>query len=720
MQRRDDCHSAITLNGRAPMLRRIGSRTVRLNGRIGEMKAGGCGYPQKTRPTKKDSIMYGVNYHGLLISNLRIGSGFLLSLCGVIALSAAVAHGATGDSVEVTTTCPSGKVGLFGVEIGGPEDGFSLTDRAAFESAKRVGAEFIDLRPIWSTLEHQPGMYDWSTLDAGFEHAASVDLPVTVTMRFFEQQIPAWLAHENMLDQDGKGFFGYGGENSRSLSYWGPDARRSYLRLVEALVKRYRDNPSMLAWQFFYGYNDSFYLGMWGNRNTVYDYSTFSQEKYRYYLSDIKKFSLDDLNERYASQHSSWKEVTQPMPAFGMLNVSRAWHDFQDYRMWSISQMFDEIDRTVRRLDQRPLIMYFGGSLHHSAHQLTVYDIGLPLLQKYGGGLDITCFEDPVPAEIGAGIVRCYGIPLMAEAWQVPPPLKDFRRLFFHAFSLGVKSYQMVGNWEKMEISSEEFQQTGKVFLEMVGAEPVRAPIAGLISYRSILSHIPARSYINPTLAMIPKLQEHQYSLDWRSDFTPLQEIGRYPALLDANSEVMSGSLIDALVHFVEQGGRLVLLDRSGRYALEDGEPNYPLLEKLRCPEGQSLGVQDWPFGKGYVRRVSGEMNWNSEEGVNALVELMEWLKVQRPITATTGVLAAVSRGDAGVLYVTLHWPKDESTTGSFALSKGLIDDRRGFQIINLFCDDKESISVDGQALESGVLVSFAPYELKVLKIVPK
>ena len=45
--------------------------------------------------------------------------------------------------------------------------------------------------------------------------------------------------------------------------------------------------------------------------------------------------------------------------------------------MWSIERMFDDMFRTVRQLDPRPLIMYYGGSLHHSAHQLSVYDIGL-------------------------------------------------------------------------------------------------------------------------------------------------------------------------------------------------------------------------------------------------------------------------------------------------------------------------------------------------------
>jgi len=606
---------------------------------------------------------------------------------------------------------------LFGVEIGGPEDGFSLTDRSKFESAKRVGARFIDLRPLWAVLEPRPDEYDWNTLDVALENAASVHLPVTITMRFFEEQIPAWLAGESTLDQDGNSFFGYRGKKSRSLSYWAPRGRQAYLQLVKAIVERYRDNRAILAWQFFYGYNDSFYLGMWQGRQTVYDYSPFSQEKYRHYLAHVKKMSLDELNQRYLMNHQDWSEVAQPKPTFGTLNVSKAWHDFQDYRMWSIERMFADIDSTVRSLDHRPLIMYYGGSLHHAAHQLSVYDIGLRLLSKFGGALDITCFEDPVPAEVGSGLVRQYGILPMAEAWQVPPPLPSFRRMFFHIFSLGVKSYQMVGSWEKMAIPAKEFQRTGEVFLEMAEAKPVRARVAGIISYRTILSHIPAKPYINPTLAMIPVLQEHQFSLDWRSNLTSLADLQDYPAVIDANSEVMEKSTIDSLSRYVSQGGRLVLLARSGRYSLEDGRSDYPLLEQLQCPKPQSSEIETWSFGKGQIMRIGKEMDWKSPEGTSTLLRMMDWLGVKRPITATPGVLAAVSGGSRGALYVILHWPNAQPFDGSFALRKGLVDINGHYRISNLFDEAGNSVVADGRTLENGMPVSFAAHELKVLKV---
>jgi len=623
------------------------------------------------------------------------------------------------ESVK-TSMRQSRQLRLFGVEIGGPEDGFSLTDPSAFESARRVGADFIDLRPIWSTLEPKVDTFDWRTLDRALESASSVQLPVTITMRFFDSQIPAWLSEESMVNQDGGGFFGYSGDQSRSLSYWGPRARSSYLRLVKALVKRYRRNGSILAWQFFYGYNDSFYFGMWGNREAVYDYSSYSQARYRCFLSRVRKLSLNALNRRYGQCYRRWSEVSQPKPTFGKLNTSLEWHDFQDYRMWSIERMFGDIDQAVRRLDQRPLIMYYGGSLHHSAHQLSAYDIGLRLLRRYGGALDVTCFEDPVPAEVGSGIVRSYSVPLMVEAWQVPPPLPAFRRLFFHAFALGVKSYQMVGSWEKMEVSPEEFRRTKEAFLEMADAEPVRARVAGMISYRTILSHVPARNYINPTLALIPKLQEHQYSLDWHSDLSHLGDLDRYPALLDANSEVLDRQTVERLAQYVARGGRLALLPRSGRFVIGDGDPGPTLLERLHCPSQQGNEVNAWDMGRGHVLRLGQEVDWAQPEGTRVLLDVMKWLGVQRPITATPGVLAALSQAGDGKIYATLHWPGPHSFSGSFAIHEGPLKAEQGYRISGLLGESQHDMSLDGRTLMSGVPVQFGPHELKVLRIVPQ
>ena len=143
----------------------------------------------------------------------------LIALCTLFVHAASSACDGTDRPTEEASR--GSDLRLFGVEIGGPEDGFSLTDRSAYESAQRAGARSVDLRPIWSTLEPEPGVYDWSGLDAALANAAAVGLPVTVTVRFFDDQVPKWLDEETMLDQDGLPFSGYGFKGvHRSPSYW--------------------------------------------------------------------------------------------------------------------------------------------------------------------------------------------------------------------------------------------------------------------------------------------------------------------------------------------------------------------------------------------------------------------------------------------------------------------------------------------------------------------
>ena len=66
--------------------------------------------------------------------------------------------------------------------------------------------------------------------------------------------------------------------------------------------------------------------------------------------------------------------------------------------------------------------------------------------------------------------------------------------------------------------------------------------------------------------------------------------------MLDANSEVLERRVIERLATYVKKGGRLALLPRSGRYALEDGRPDYPLLKRLGRPKTERRTL--WRLGR--------------------------------------------------------------------------------------------------------------------------
>ncbi len=164
---------------------------------------------------------------------------------------------------------------------------------------------------------------------------------------------------------------------------------------------------------------------------------------------------------------------------------------------------------------------------------------------------------------------------------------------------------------------------------------------------------------------------------------------------------------------------RLRLLSRSGRYTV-GGSADYALLDRLQCPRRDNEGMETWSFGKGHVARVGTDMDWNSTEGVQVLLKLMEWLQVERPITATPGVLAALSRDVQGSLFATLFWPNEQPGAASFAIRKGLLDQSRRYRICNLFDGNAAPVSADGKSLEEGMALSFIAHELKVLRFSPE
>jgi len=178
--------------------------------------------------------------------------------------------------------------------------------------------------------------------------------------------------------------------------------------------------------------------------------------------------------------------------------------------------------------------------------------------------------------------------------------------------------------------------------------------------------------------------------------------------------------VIERLASYVERGGRLALLPRSGRYALEDGRPDYSLLERLGRPKQTRTPVETWSYGKGHVMRVAEEKEWRSPEGAQTLAKLMEWLRVERPVTATPGIRASVSRGTRGQLYVTLLRQNAEAGGGTYRLRTGLLERGRRYTVVNLFEENPESRQVEAIVLEKEVPVSFAAHELKVLRLAPR
>jgi hypothetical protein len=83
-------------------------------------------------------------------------------------------------------------------------------------------------------------------------------------------------------------------------------------------------------------------------------------------------------------------------------------------------------------------------------------------------------------------------------------------------------------------------------------------------------------------------------------------------------------------------------------------------------------------------------------------------------------VLAAVLRSRQGELYVALLSPSPQARDATFALSPTLLQSAHRYRFSNLFNADEKTVQAEADTLAGGVPVTFAPEELKVLKITPE
>jgi hypothetical protein len=128
--------------------------------------------------------------------------------------------------------------------------------------------------------------------------------------------------------------------------------------------------------------------------------------------------------------------------------------------------------------------------------------------------------------------------------------------------------------------------------------------------------------------------------------------------------------------------------------------------------------LEAWPLGQGQVLRLGRELDWKSPEGAAMLSRLMDWLKVDRPVTATPGVLAALSAGRDGAFRIAALWPRNEAQSATLAVRPGILP-AGSYSLSNLYEDAPNSAAFAREALEKGIPLSFAPHELKVLALKP-
>ncbi len=620
---------------------------------------------------------------------------------------------------------------------------------------RQSGGNYANVFVNWSDLEAERGVYTFEELDRIVAEVGRANLRCGIF--FFNGNpgdYPAWTQSEWMRDQNGKTF-----HRGVALSYWAPNARPAYMKLIKAIAERYKGNPTIIGYQLvFGGWGDGYYYGPKDGTLALYDYSELSQAKFREYLRDGQGLSLAELNARYKLDLKSWDELRQPEPQEG-IDTRRIWWDFQNYRVWTIRKMWEEVCSTLRSVDkERILFLCYGGSQEATGVLGNDYDLAADIAKRFDAVVHNTCYEGYSAAPLLGSYSERLKITHSCELAGTPANYGNHQQGMFNILKFNPAGYCWV---------------SGKSLDGIYGSFPVLRPVAqelqgskmeglklGLLQSASFY-----QSSLHSTLVKHQKIAGAELSAKLgiapdmftdRAFLAPGTQIDgkSAPVLLDYGSPVLSAEASDALLEYNSKGGKLVLFPQSGRYAaggLKEefwllSRLGYPEAAKLKAPggreiakgvaelEGVELSLADstplsplpqnakvlakfesgapaliqWSCGKGSATMIGGSPDLNDAKTVKALAALLAQLGLEAPVKASSGVETFLkSKGET--LYAIVRNPSNAPVESALLLPA----EAKGRSMVKLSDSSSQGLLSEAR-LKEGVKISLAPNEVAV------
>lgn len=190
------------------------------------------------------------------------------------------------------------------------------------EMMKKAGMNVIRIaESTWSTLEPEPGKFDFSYIDAVFREAKKQDMKVIIGTPTYA--VPSWLCQkeEDVMVTTEKGRAKYG--HRQKMNLWNAAFRQYAERVIRELLSHTAENPSVIGFQID---NETKYYGNTGAQ---------VQEMFLAYLKE-KFVTTENLNRRF--HLSYWSN-----------SISR-WEDFPDMEGCIHGGLFAEFDKFRRTL----------------------------------------------------------------------------------------------------------------------------------------------------------------------------------------------------------------------------------------------------------------------------------------------------------------------------------------------------------------------------------
>lgn len=162
----------------------------------------------------------------------------------------------------------------------------------------------------WSTMEPEPGKYNWAWLHRVIEklHAAGID----VILGTPTATPPAWLIerHPEMMVTDVMGQHAKHGMR-RDCNYASQVYRRESVRITEAMAKEFGNKPGVIGWQT----DNEFSIN--------HDYSPETRQRWHQWLKD-RYGSIDKLNKEWSTM--LWSQTYNKFEQVPMPDIKEWFH----------------------------------------------------------------------------------------------------------------------------------------------------------------------------------------------------------------------------------------------------------------------------------------------------------------------------------------------------------------------------------------------------------
>ncbi len=443
---------------------------------------------------------------------------------------------------------------------------------------RQHGGNFVNVFVPWDCVETAPGHYDFSYIDKMLAASSKANLHAQIVFITAEKEYPAWLRPEAMLDQNGKPGAIF------ALSYYAPTGRPAYMRLIDAVTKRYRDNSTVVSYTFVAGgWNDGFFYRPSRTVPGLYDYSPWSQVAFRGYVRDVLGLTLAQASQRYRTNLASWDNLAQPVYA-GTIDLRPIWWDFQNFRCWTVENMWSDVCQAIRKGDPKKRIeLLYGGDQYATGQIANDYDAGARIARKYRAVIHNTCYEGYTAAPLVGTYTREWGIKHTCETAGTPAELPNHQQGMFNVLKYGAKGYCWIGGRPFGFYPS--YAKLRPVATELSDAHPIGKRVGVLQSVSAVQCDLSGAS-LRGFASTYQFVNDASLTADLYTDRSFLADGHKLdpaetPVLIDSAATVLAAQAADAIAAYVGSDGEAILHASSGRFTAGNEAERYRLLSSL-------------------------------------------------------------------------------------------------------------------------------------------